>query len=76
MKPTSKIIQILPNNKHGDEHSSTSFFHYNFIALCKDGSLWGYTEEKWERIYRGDSLPVKTNVFDPDRWQSKGNRNT
>ena len=64
MKPTSKIIQILPNNKHGDEHRSTPFFRYSFIALCEDGSLWAYKEEEWERIYRGDSLPVKRNVFD------------
>ena len=52
MKPTSRIIQIIPNNKYGHEHSSTSFLYYNFIALCKDGSLWGHKkEEEWERIY-------------------------
>ena len=53
---TSKIIQILPNKKNGGEHASTSFFHYNFIALCEDGSLWGYNAdneeggETWELI--------------------------
>lgn len=54
---TRKIIQILPNNKHGDEHRGTKYYYYNFIALCDDGSLWGITSssrdgacDNWERI--------------------------
>lgn len=58
MQPTSKVIQIIPNNKQGEEHRGTEFYRYNFLALCEDGSLWGFEATftgrpagNWERIF-------------------------
>ena len=47
MKPTSKIIQISTN---------PNINFWEFIALCEDGSIWGYSgvieseTERWHCI--------------------------
>ena len=39
--PTSKVIQINTNQKEGDLIQT---------ALCEDGSVWIYVNEKWTSI--------------------------